>query len=128
MFYNEIINALALRKHELGMRDSHVARKSGVSQPVVHRIFAGKHKTARLDQMIAIAAVLGVSLEAVMNEKAVEMRLREARKKAKKIVSMVQGTSSLESQGLEKNVLKDMEQQSIHEFLAGPQGHLWDDD
>ena len=51
-----------LRKRR-GMTQTELARRAGVKQGVISYIESGKTKHPRIDTLIAIAAVLGVSVE-----------------------------------------------------------------
>lgn len=127
MRYNQIISEMAARKEKLGLTDSKIARLSGVSQPVVNRILKGRHKTARLDQIIAIADVLDLRITIREMADAMDLRRKQAEKKADQIIRMVQATSALEGQGLDKKTLEDMREQTVIELLAGPDSVLWEE-
>ena len=63
MNYIEMVNLLSERKLKLGMSEAHIAARSKVSQPTVHRIFSGNHKNAGFEDMMTIAKVLGVEIQ-----------------------------------------------------------------
>src|SRR5437762_3222607 len=89
------------RRRELGMSYAALAKRSGVSMTTVVRILSGRHPQASFENVWAIAGALDVSVRFEPNASAEEVCERQARRKAKQLVGMVQGTSGLEGQALE---------------------------
>ena len=54
-----------------------------------------------------------------------EVCREQARKKAEELARMVQGTSALESQGVDAATFQWLVERSYHELMAGPRGRLW---
>lgn len=127
MNYGDMIRALALKRHQLGMTDTYVACHSGVSQPTVNRILSGRHRTARLDQVLAIARVLGVELDLRDVADAGEMRRQKVESRVSKIAGRVAGTMALEGQGLSDREQQTLIDREILKFLAGPDRKIWSD-
>jgi hypothetical protein len=67
---------------------------------------------------------MGVQLR-VDEEDARAVRLRQAELKADRLVTLVQGNSALEGQGLPRAAIEDLRERTIHELLAGPNRKLW---
>ena len=70
--------------------------------------------------------ILGLNLNGQEIKTAQQLRKDRARTKAIRVVSMVQGTSSLEEQGLESMAIKRMIIRTEREFLQGTySSRLW---
>jgi hypothetical protein len=54
-----------------------------------------------------------------------EILEKQARKKAERLVGMVQGTSALEAQAVSSRHIGQMIKKTIHELLAGSRRSLW---
>jgi transcriptional regulator with XRE-family HTH domain len=119
------LRALDLRRRKLGMSRATVARRAGLSSKTVERILSGRVATAAFANVAALASVLGVELKFVPLCGVGELRERQARHKAERLVQMVQATSGLEGQGLDPETLNEMVNQTAHELLAGSKGKLW---
>jgi transcriptional regulator with XRE-family HTH domain len=110
-----------------------LAARAGVSLPTVNRILSGKEKRLMIGNVEAIAKALGVviRLGAATGvdeiENAFELREKQATKKAKRLVRMVQGTMGLEAQAVDNSVLDQMVRQTVCELLAGSSRRLWND-
>ncbi len=105
-----------------GMTYPVLANRSGVPIPTLKRIFADNSAKASLANVLAIAEALGMSMG--LNE-TIDVRMAQARKKARRVVGMVQGTSALESQALDEEQIKQMIERTVHELLAGSNRKLW---
>jgi len=115
------------RRRKLGMSYAALAKRSGVSMTTVVRILSGRHPQASFENVWAIAEVLDVAVLFQPNTSDEEVRERQARRKAQQLVGMVQGTSGLEGQALEEEVIGQMTRQTVHELLAGSPRRLWGD-
>jgi transcriptional regulator with XRE-family HTH domain len=107
------------------MTHAQLARKSGVSKPTVVRILSGGHAAAALSNVMAIAQALGMSLDLTPRVPAEDLLREQAERKAATLVGMVQGTSGLEGQGVDRETLERMKRQTVHELLAGSRRRLW---
>ena len=95
-----LFEKLENRRRELGLSQSALAERCGVSLPTVHRVLSGHSLSASFENTVAIARALGMELDAVPVVPADEFLERQARKKAERLVGMVQGTSALEAQAV----------------------------
>jgi len=125
---------LDARRRELGIPYSALAELSRVSQPVVQRLLAGKLHAPRFQSVIAVAQALGLRGLRILDDgsikfeaglRAQELREQQARKKARKLVGMVQGTSALECQAVSGATYQAMVERTYHELLAGSNHRLW---
>lgn len=120
-----MFQTLERRRHDLQMSFATLATRSGVSMPTVVRILSGRHAAPALDNVAAIAAALGLTIEFAATESAERMRMRQAKDKAAALVGMVQGTSGLEGQGLDAPTLRQLRRRTERELLAGSKRNLW---
>ena len=116
---------LETRRRELGLSQSVLSERSGVSLPTVQRILSGHGRAASFENTLAIAQVLGMQFDAVTVIPAKELLRQQALKKAERLVRMVQGTSALEAQGVSAQHLGQMIKKTVHELLAGSRRRLW---
>lgn len=125
MGFTEQLKQLDARRRALGMSHTVLAERSGVSQPTVQRILAAQHATPTFANVLAIANALGMRPRFGSELSVEEMREAQAKKKAERIVSMVQATSGLEGQGLGEETVTQMIVRTIHELMAGSSRNLW---
>ncbi len=118
-------HVLERRRRSLGMSQAELARRSGQSTPTVIRILTQGIDSVATGKVRAVAKALGIVLQCKETVSVLEMQEREAQKKARDIVRMLQGTSGLESQSFDDDTYKDMVQQTVHELMAGPKRKLW---
>jgi len=120
-----VVQKLNLRREHLGISQSNLAEMTGVSLPTIQRFFSEDGGTVSFETACKIAEVLGCSLDAneVVNERS--LLERQARIKARWLASIVQGTSSLEAQGLNKQSLTHVEEKFYHKLLGGSRRKLW---
>ena len=119
-----IAQVLADRRRELGMTLDDVVRRSGISVSTVKRLFTGEHDVG-ISAVVAIADALGMDLSARRRIPSDRMRQKQARKKAERLVSMVQATSAMESQGVGEQSLRLMVQQTAAALLQASRSTLW---
>jgi transcriptional regulator with XRE-family HTH domain len=120
-----LFEKLENRRLELGLSQSVLAERSGVSLPTVHRILTGHGSAASVENIMAITDVLGMELEAVPRVGTKEILEQQARKKAEQLVRMVQGTSALEGQGVSGKQIGQMIKKTVQELMAGSRRRLW---
>ena len=113
------------RRQKLGLSYEALASHSGVSRPTVQRILSGKHRAASYLNVASIAKALGYEITFESRQDAQKMRTAQAKQKARKLVSLVQGTSGLEGQAVDPNVVQEMIEQTTVELLAGSGRKLW---
>lgn len=119
------LELMNLRRMELGMSYAALANRSGVSSPTVHRILSGDHEGARYSNVLAIAGALGVRLRIDSDTSSECFRQQNARRKAQRLVGMVQATSALEGQAVRDDTVDGMVLRTVHELCAGPSRKLW---
>jgi transcriptional regulator with XRE-family HTH domain len=122
------------RRRELGIPYSALSELSGVSQSVVQRLLCGKLSSPRFQSVVAVAQALGMraleflesgSIKFAPSMSARSRREQQARKKAERLVEMVQGTSALEGQAVDGAAYEAMVERAYHELLAGSDHRLW---
>jgi len=118
-------DVLNRRRKELGMTFEALAKRSGVSMPTVVRILSGKDPHAGFDKVSAIARTLAVVVAFQPAGTSQEIKERQAAKKARELVGLVQGNAGLEAQAVRAAELDSMTRQTAHELLAGPARFLW---
>lgn len=101
-----------------------LAARSGVSEPTVKRILGGHPGEASFANVAAVAAALGAPLELAAID-VEEFRRRQARAKAEAIARLVQGTSALEAQAVDRAAYERLVERTYHELLAGSGRRLW---
>ena len=120
-----LFEKLEYRRRELGLSQSALSERSGVSLPTVQRILSGHSPAASFDNTLAIAQAMGMQIDVVPTLNASEVLEQQARKKAERLVRMVQGTSALEGQGVSARHIGQMVKKTIQELLAGSRRRLW---
>jgi transcriptional regulator with XRE-family HTH domain len=124
----ELFDRLNQRRRELGLTVERLPKRSGVSRPTVQRILSGGNPTASFSNVLAIAHALGLSLRLDAQMDIGNMKHDEADRKARKLVSLVQGTSRLEERGVDRKTLEAMVEQTTHELLSGSKRRLRSDE
>jgi transcriptional regulator with XRE-family HTH domain len=116
------------RRRELGLSYELLSRRCGVSRPTVQRILSGHHAAASFANIMAIAESLGLGLRFDSTIDARDLKREQAVRKAKKLIALVQGTSGLEGQAVDKKTVDSMVEQTTHELLAGSKRRLWSEE
>ena len=119
-----ILSELQARRQKLDMPYQVLAQKCDLGMSTVQRVLNGQ-TDARLDTLMTIADALGFSLALKLEREVNDIRMKQARKKARQLVSLSQGTAALEAQGVNDDVVKNMEEKFVHQFLAGSDRRLW---
>lgn len=115
------------RRRKLGMSMKALANRSGVSLPTLQRILSAEQTTASFESVVRIAQALGVEVELKEEKSVHEFACDGAREKARRLVSLVQGTSGLEGQAVDAHTLDELTDQAMHALLAGSRRKLWAD-
>ena len=123
--HKPLFEKLESRRRELGLSQSALAERSGVSLPTVQRILSGHNSAASFENAVGIAQAMGMQMDVVPIFPAQEILEQQARKKAERLVGMVQGTSALETQAVSSWHLGQMINKTVHELLAGSRRRLW---
>jgi transcriptional regulator with XRE-family HTH domain len=113
------------RRQELGLSYELLAQRSGVSHPTVQRILSGRYSSASFASVVAIANALGLELRVASAITPEQLKREQARKKAKKVAALVQGTCALEGQGVDRSGLEAMVERTTEELLSGSKRRLW---
>ncbi len=120
-----LFEKLEARRRELGISQAVLAERSGVSLPTVHRILSGHGSRASIENILAVIQILGMELNVVPRLDSAAILEQQARRKAEKLVQMVQETSALEGQGVSAGQMGRMIRKTIQELLAGSRRRLW---
>jgi transcriptional regulator with XRE-family HTH domain len=116
---------LEQRRKSLGMSRAVVSQRSSVSLSTVNRVLSGDVDGTSVGKVRAIADALGVALHMQEQVDPVTFQEREAEKKARRLVGMVQSTMGLESQGVGCQEQDLMVRRTLHELMAGSRRRLW---
>jgi transcriptional regulator with XRE-family HTH domain len=127
----ELLDRLDRRREDIGMSKKQLATRARIPIATLNRVLSGKEKRLAIDKIGALAGALGVvvhvgstmALEEL--ESPFELCQKEAKRKAARVVRMVQGTMGLEAQALDANDVKDMVEQTTCELMAGSRRKLW---
>ena len=87
-----LLQGLDLRRKKLGMSHAVLAKRAGMSMRTVVRVLSGSDPQAGFANVAAIAEVLGIEVKFTSKANVEELRERQARQKAQRLVGMVQGT------------------------------------
>jgi transcriptional regulator with XRE-family HTH domain len=113
------------RRRDLGLSYELLSKRCGVSRPTVQRILSGRHGTASFANVAAIAQSLGLEIRFDSKVDPRKLRKDQAERKAKSLVALVQGTSGLEGQAVDRQAVQEMVEQTTRELLAGSKRRLW---
>ena len=122
----KIIKELQNRRRQLEIPYKILAERAGIAMVTVQRALSGS-AGVRLDTLLAIAENLGLDLDVQPSRKVNEMREEQAQKKARRLVGMAQGMAGLECQGVSSEILKQTEDNIVHELLSGSNIRLWNE-
>src|SRR2546430_10495130 len=103
-----LFSDLERRRRELGMTYATVATRSGVSLPTVQRILSGDHCNGTFANVMAIAQALDMTIKFQSQISTDALREKQAAKRARQLVGLVQGTSALEGQAIDQNTVEKM--------------------
>jgi len=124
MTRSQLIKKIEIRKKVLGISIENLAKLSHSSIRTVNRLLAGED--VKLSTVEKITNILGLDFAGNETIPLKELEKRRAKQKAIFMASLVQGTSALEMQGLEKNTLDKMIHKFEKEFLTGKnRKQLW---
>ena len=122
-----LLRELDKRRRALGLSYELLSKRCGVSRPTVQRILSGRHPAASFSNVMAIAESLGLGLRFHSRVEPARLRREQAERKARKLVALVQGTSGLEGQAVDRQAVESMVEQT-HELLVGSKRQLWSDE
>ncbi len=120
-----ISSKLDKRRRNLQMPLNELSRRANVSLSTVQRVLSGA-RGAHLEAVTAIGDALGIpALDFRQAHSVDRMRTEQAIKKARKLVSLTQGTMALEAQAVDEATRKHVERTMVHRLLVGPRAKLW---
>ncbi len=123
-----LLKSLDVRRRALGLSYELLSKRCGVSRPTVQRILSGRHSAASFTNIVAIAESMGLSLSLASEVTPPKLKREQAELKAKRLVALVQGTSGLEGQAVEKEAIVLMIEKTTHELLVGSNRRLWSEE
>jgi len=120
----ELIEKIIARKKELNITVENLAKLSGVSVRTINRLL--KNEDVKLSTIESVTNLLGLDFAGNEVVSLEELKKQRAREKALFLVSIVQGTSALEMQGLEEDSLQNIITNYEQAFLEGEyKNTLW---
>jgi transcriptional regulator with XRE-family HTH domain len=123
-----LANRLEERRKRLGLSCAIVAHRAGLGLRTVQRALSGDAITAEFSTLNAIAQAMGASVRLKLEGEDVErLKEQQARRKARQLVALTQGTSALEAQAVSKSDLARMTKQTARKLLTGSTRKLWAD-
>jgi hypothetical protein len=121
----EWLETLDMQRRALKMPINALANLSGLSRATVHRMLTEKRPSSHLDNVFAIAQVLGATPE-LRVEAADEFVERHIELQAQEIARMVQATMALESQGIsDRKAQEHLVELAIEALRKKPRKKLW---
>ena len=120
----ELIQKIENRKKQINISIENLAKLSHLGVRTVNRFFAGED--VKLSTIERITNLLGLDFAGNEVVPLKELEKQRAKEKALFMASLVQSTSALEAQGLEKNSLNKIIDKFEKEFLQGQyKNRLW---
>ena len=120
----ELIQKIEHRKKQINISIENLAKLSHLGVRTVNRFFAGED--VKLSTIERITNLLGLDFAGNEVIPLKELEKQRAKEKALFMASLVQSTSALEAQGLEKDSLNKIIDKFEKEFLQGQyKNRLW---
>ena len=120
----ELIQKIENRKKQININIENLAKLSHLGVRTVNRFFAGDD--VKLSTIERITNLLGLDFAGNEVVPLKELEKQRAKEKALFMASLVQSTSALEAQGLEKDSLNKIIDKFEKEFLQGQyKNRLW---
>ena len=120
----ELIQKIENRKKQINISIENLAKLSHLGVRTVNRFFAGED--VKLSTIERITNLLGLDFAGNEVLPLKELEKQRAKEKALFMASLVQSTSALEAQGLEKDSLNKIIDKFEKEFLQGQyKNRLW---
>jgi len=124
MTHLELIKRIEARRKELNITIVNLSKLSGLGVRTVNRFLAGED--VKLSTVERLTNLLGLDFAGNEVVSVAQLQRRQAKEKALLMVALVQGTSSLEMQGLEKSTVSTMLKKMEQAFLTGSyRNRLW---
>ena len=122
----DLIKQIIARKEQLNITIDNLARLSGLGVRTVNRVLA--NEDVKLSTIESITNFLGLDFAGNEIVPLDELKKQRAKEKAIFMASLVQGTSALEMQGLDRKNINTIISMYEKEFLNGEyQNTLWVD-
>ena len=122
---HSIVSALDARRRELGMSRAVVARLAGVSERTVQRLLSGEAENVRVGTLAAIGEVVGATIRLSPTCGTRVIRRRQAKRKARRLVALAQGSAALEGQAVPSKELEKLIQKVADRLAVGNGIRLW---
>ena len=120
----QLLEKVKDRKQEAGMTIDNISKLSELGNRTVARFFSGED--VKLSTVEKITNLLGLDFAGNEVVDIKTLKEKRAEEKALYIVSLVQDTSALEMQGLEKDTINSLISEAKEQFLTGDyQKTLW---
>jgi len=120
----DLIKQIIARKEQLNITIENLAKLSGLGVRTVNRVLA--NEDVKLSTIESITNFLGLDFAGNEIVPLEELKKQRAKEKAIFMASLVQGTSALEMQGLDKENVNDIIFMYEQEFLEGEyKNTLW---
>ena len=120
----ELIQKIENRKKQINISIENLAKLSNLGARTVNRFFAGED--VKLSTIERITNLLGLDFAGNEVLPLKDLEKQRAKEKALFMASLVQSTSALEAQGLEKDSLNKIIDKFEKEFLQGQyKNRLW---
>lgn len=120
----DLISQIIIRKEQLGITVENLAKLSGVGARTINRLL--KNEDVKLSTIESVTNFLGLDFAGNEQIPLSVLKKQRAHEKALFLVSIVQGISALEMQGLEDDSLHSIIANYEKEFLSGNyQNTLW---
>ena len=124
MTHLELVKRIEARRKELNITIVNLSKLSGLGVRTVNRFLAGED--VKLSTVERLTNLLGLDFAGNEVVSVAQLQRRQAKEKALLMVALVQGTSSLEMQGLEKSTVSTMLKKMEQAFLTGSyRNRLW---
>lgn len=119
-----VLDKVKTRKESIGLTLDNISKLSQLGNRTVTRFFAGED--VKLSTLEKITNIMGLDFAGNEIIDITTLKEQRAQEKALYIVSLVQDTSALEMQGLERSDIKLLIEDTKEEFLTGAyQKNLW---
>jgi len=120
----DLMKQISIRKEQLGITIENLAKLSGVGVRTINRLL--KNEDVKLSTVESVTNLLGLDFAGNEQIPLKELEKQRAKEKALYLASVVQGTSALETQGLEDESINKIVSMYEHEFLYGDyKNTLW---
>jgi len=119
-----VLDKVKTRKESIGLTLDNISKLSQLGNRTVTRFFAGED--VKLSTLEKITNIMGLDFSGNETIDITTLKEQRAKEKALYIVSLVQDTSALEMQGLERSDIKLLLEETKEQFLTGAyQKNLW---